>query len=224
MSYLFSSYRLGAIVCLFSVNLLFSQVGVNTSSPSATLDVDGNVLIDETLTLENPGNSLKIRGLNLLVRSTTDEILQYDIEQSKYGPINSAQFEFIKVSTNGLQDYDTKVSIDDYEMVVHSYYFKRYNETSYGVLEQSSISTLNVEGYQIYAYKNTTTNTWFLRAFVNNATFQKSSGGYANINIDMYLNIVVYRLGLLTKKQSDVNVNMSGNSTGTAPLPTGFIN
>lgn len=190
----------------------------------STLDVNGDVLIDESLTLEDPGNSLNIRGLNLLVRSTSNEFLQYDIGVSKYGPVNSVQFEFIGVSTNGLQDYDTKVSIDDYEMAVHSFYFKRNNSTSYGVVERSSISTINVEGYQIYAYKNTATNTWFLRAFVNNANFQSSTGGYANINVDILLNIAVYRVGLLTKVQSDVNVNMSSNSTGTAALSNGFVN
>lgn len=203
-----------------------AQVGINKPNPSAILDVDGDIIVDQTLTLENPGNSLEIRGLNLLVVSTANDMLQYDIDIAKYGPINNVQFEFTDLSYDGLQDYNTQVPVDEYEMVVHSFFFKRVGSDNYNVLLGSNSSVLNVEGYQVYAYKHATHNTWFLRAIVNDSSFQIDTGSGTIIenNIDMILNVALYRKGLLTKTLNEVNVDMGTSSTGTAPLPAGFTN
>lgn len=198
----------------------WGQVGINTLTPSAELDVQGSVKIDTKLYLESPGNSTQIRGSKLLIQKTDKEIIEYDINQSKYGPINYAQFIFRQTSTHGLQDYDTKISTEDYIVTLQGYYFTAQNNNT-NVLLKSTIDENHIEGYQFYAYPNPATQTWFIRAFVNNATF-RSGTGYIENPVDIFLNIIIYRNGFIAKTVTPVSVNMGNTENGIAPLPAGF--
>jgi hypothetical protein len=204
------------LTLLINVPLAWSQVGINTTSPTAALDVVGNAKTNGELFLENPGDFETIRGSKLLIKSTTDEILEYDIVFSKYGPINYAQFVFTTLSMDGLQDYDTKISIDDYIVNIQGYYFLEAGTDNTNVIAHSTINDDNIEGYQIYAYKNITTGTWFIRAFINNARFRVNDPTYT------YLNVIIYRNGFISKEISPITMDMGNMETGTAPLPAGF--
>ncbi|MCW5519457.1 hypothetical protein J1N09_06385 [Aureitalea sp. L0-47] len=214
------------VTAIFSIGPIFGQVGINTNTPSATLDVNGDVMIDSGVYLENPGENTNIRGSKFLVRTTTNELSRYDINISKYGPMNYVELEFQNLSASGLLNYDTKISTDDYLVSIQGYSCGIAGAGRTGsIMPSSSISIDNIEGYQIYAYPNPITNTWFLRAFVNNSTWQKydsSVGDYVDTDIDMWLNVMIYRKGFIAKSQNDITVDMGNSATGTASLPTGF--
>tara|TARA_Y100000815_G_scaffold184851_1_gene168706 strand:+ start:724 stop:1380 length:657 start_codon:yes stop_codon:yes gene_type:complete len=199
----------------------FSQVGINTITPSADvlLEVNGNVKLADKLFLEGPGDFSQIRGSKLLIQKTNSAIIQYDIQQSKYGPINYAQFIFRNTAPQGIQDYNTKISSTDYLVTVQGYYFLRYSTNETSVLAHSLSGNDYVEGFQVYAYPNSSTGTWYIRAFINNGTFR---AGSSDINVDLYLNLIIYRNGLISKTQTSVPVDMNGSDTATAPLPPGF--
>ncbi|MCW8981933.1 MULTISPECIES: hypothetical protein [Altibacter] len=202
---------------------IVAQVGVNTINPTTTLDVVGDVKTEGSLYLENPGDFTEIRGSKLLILSPSDNIVQYDISQSKYGPINYAEFVFRNLSKDGLQDYDTKISTEDYIVTVQGYYFLETVSSDTDIMTHSTIANDNIEGYQIYAYANPVTQTWFLRAFVNNSEFHTRIGSaFAATPIDMYLNLIIYRKGFISKTLDAVTIDMGNAETGTAPLPEGF--
>jgi hypothetical protein len=210
---------------LIHLNLIFGQVGINTDTPTSTLDVVGDVLINDKLYLEDPDAFSVIQNSKLLVKSTSNTILRYDINVSKYGPVNYSQFVFTNLSTNGLQDYDTKIPINDYLVTISGYYYYKAETTDTNVVLNSLTSPDNIEGYQIYAYKNLVEGTWFLKAFVNNSQFQVEDD--ANLNlfnnpIDLYLNLIIYRDRFITKDKSTIVVSMGNSETATAPLPAGF--
>lgn len=206
--------------------MLSAQVGINTTNPTAELDVVGDTKIDGSLYLENPGSNTQIRGSKLMVISTDGSIKKYDINASKYGPINYAQFEFEDLSQDGLQDYDTKISTAEYIVSIQGYYFLEAGTGDTNVMLHSTISDDNIEGYQIYAYPNTTTNTWFIRAFGNNSEFMTPTNGSgsntATTTVDLFLNVIIYRKGFISKEVGSISVDMSGSETGTANKPTGF--
>ncbi|WP_031428184.1 hypothetical protein [Flavimarina sp. Hel_I_48] len=210
---------------LFSLGFLSAeaQIGINTTEPRAMLHVEGNGLLEGNLYLEEPGDFNEIRGSKLLVNSTTNTVLQYDIEQSKYGPINYAQFAFENTNTNGLLDYDTKISTTDYLVTVQGYYFAGPNNNT-NIMSHSNSNVDEIPGFQVYAYKNTTTETWFLRGFFNDGTFRSpnSSGVYVDVQVDIYMNLIIFRNGFISKPQNDVIVDMGNSETFTAPLPAGF--
>ncbi|MCW5519460.1 hypothetical protein J1N09_06400 [Aureitalea sp. L0-47] len=202
---------------------LSAQVGINTTTPDYTLEVNGTTMIDNGLYLEKPGVSNQIRGSKLLIALQSNEIVQYDIDQSKYGPINYAEFIFRDLSKDGLQDYDTKISIDDYIVTVQGFYYLEAGSGDTDVMTNSNNGNDNIEGHQIYAYKNTTTNTWFLRAFVNDSEFRTRFGTtFGSTPVDMFLNLIIYRKGFISKEINSISVDLSGNETGIAPLPAGF--
>lgn len=213
-------------VLLLTVFSGWTQVGINRTIPGSMLDINGFMKSDGSLFLENPGDAAEIRSAKLLIKTTANEVIRYDIDVSKYGPLNYAEFVFRNLSKDGLQDYDTKISTTKYIVTVQGYYYLEAVSDDTDVMAHSNISNENVEGYQIYAYKNSSTNTWFLRAFVNNAEFHTKTGNWgsnlAATPVDMYLNLVIYRNDFITKAQNIISINMGNSETGTAPLPNGF--
>jgi hypothetical protein len=210
------------LVFVFSFNNFLGQVGINTNCPTAALEVVGNVKTEGSMFLENPGDETEIRGSKFLINSTTNQLLRYDINSSKYGPINYAEFAFKEVATDGLLLYDTKISTIDYLVSIQGYSFFKAGSLG-GIMPHSLLNDLNIEGYQVYAFANPVTQTWCLKAFVNNSQFQYySSGAYSNTMIDLYLNIIIYRKGFITKQQASIAVDMGDSETIVAPMPAGF--
>ena len=211
------------LLVVLSVIPINAQIGINTSSPAADLEVVGDVKTDGSLFLENPGDNTQIRGSKFLIRSTGGDILKYDISASKYGPMNYVEFAFRNISHDGLQDYDTKISTTDYFVSVQGYSFQDTQTGDADVMVHSIISADNIEGYRIYAYPDVSTLTWHIKAFANNSEFQTRQGNvYVNTNVDILMNIMIYRKGFITKAQNSIPVDMGDVDTGIAPLPPGF--
>lgn len=198
---------------------LSAQVGINTTTPAATLDVNGSSKTDERLFLENPGNSTVIRGSKLIIEKTDRSIVQYDINISKYGPINYAEFVFRNSPRAGIADYDTKISTADYTVSVQGYYFRENGSNSTNVHVVSNKGNSVVEGFQVYAYKNTGTNTWFIKCLVNDGIFE---GRNTNANIDIYMNLIIYRKRFIAKEVNSYYINMNRIEVGTLGKPPGF--
>ncbi|MCC4212651.1 hypothetical protein [Leeuwenhoekiella parthenopeia] len=207
---------------LFLIALNFklsAQVGINTTTPAAALDVNGSSKTDERLFLENPGNSTVIRGSKLIIEKTDRSIVQYDINISKYGPINYAEFVFRNSPRAGIADYDTKISTADYTVSVQGYYFRENGSNSTNVHVVSNKGNSVVEGFQVYAYKNTGTNTWFIKCLVNDGIFE---GRNTNANIDIYMNLIIYRKRFIAKEVNSYYINMNRIEVGTLGKPPGF--
>ena len=210
------------LILLLANVMLYAQVGINTQNPTALLDVNGNVKLEGNLYLENPGDFTIIRGSKLLINSTDNKILQYDIEESRYGPINYVQFAFKNTNTNGLDDYDTQIATEDYLVTVQGYYFSGPNENT-NIMPHSSISDDDIPGFQMYAYPNADTGTWFVRGKFNDANFRASTnGGFTDVQVDLYMNLIIYRNGFISKAQNQITVDMNDAETNIAPLPAGF--
>ncbi len=215
---------LSILAFTISTVAIYAQVGINTTTPSSALDVNGEVLIEGSFYLESPGDNTAIRGSKFLVRTTSNVLSRYDIDISKYGPINYVEFAFRNLSAEGLLDYDTKISTADYLVSIQGYSCGIAGAGRTGsIMPSSSVSTLNIEGYQIYAYPNPSTGTWFLKAFVNNSTWQRYNGTtYVDTEIDMWLNVMIYRKGFIAKEQNSITVDMLNLPAGVALPPVGF--
>lgn len=212
-------YRIFLFFIFFiqSFNML-SQVGVNNPTPAATLDVVGDVLIREKLYLENPGGYDADPTSNLLmINTSTDSVINYDLDSSSFGPLNYVQFAFMNTSSFGLdQGYNTKISAAKYTVAVHGYAFRRGDNTNVSL--RSSTSSTYIEGHQFYAYVQG--GEWHINAFVNNSRFYLGS---SPTQVDLYLDLIVYRTNFITKVFDTAQVvDMSKAPTGDAVLPTGF--
>ena len=204
---------------------LFAQVGINNPNPNATLDVSGNVLVREKLFLEAPGSYSKASNSKLLViRDVDNAVVKYDVAKSSYGPLNYVQFIFENTSRDGLRDgYDTKISASKYTLAVHGFSFKIASNKSSSVSFKSTAGTTkekdqNMEGQQFYAY--VAGGTWWIKGFVNNSQVYETSSA---VNVDIYMNIMVYRNNFITKVWDGIEaIDMGKSPTKTVPLPHGF--
>lgn len=200
-----------------------AQVGINNPSPSATLDVSGNVLTQGNLFLENPGSDTDVSTSKLLVIKDSDNAVgRYNVVGSAYGPLNYVQFKFENTSTFGLRDgYNTKISAAKYTLAVHGYYFQIHDNQSPSVSFRTTVGsnrTRLIEGYQFYAY--VVGGEWWIKGFVNNSeAYQENT----KKNIDIYMDILIHRNNFITKTWEGVqSIDMGKAVTKTAPLPPGF--
>ena len=219
-----------SLILLFLVcpMFMFSQgVGINTTNPQATLDVRGTVNVEENLFLENPGAFQFERGANLLIQKTDISLVKYNIVNSKYGPINYVEYLFRNTSSDvGVQDYNTMIDAEKYFVSVQGF---RYFPTGGGIVLLKSQSGNNkwMEGYQMYAYKKkaplSTVETWWIKGIVNNTYFHKAQGSTnPRSNVDLTMNVIIYRNEFITKGHDPIKLDMAGKKTATAPLPIRF--
>ena len=208
--------------CIQSISIV-AQVGINNENPNATLDVTGDVLVREKLYLENPGSYMgEDEPKLLMVKADGQRIFKYDIENSAYGLINYVQYAITNVSNSGLTGgFNTRIDASKYTLAVHGYYFNAAGNTNISMrstVGTTAVRNRKIEGQQFYAYVQD--GTWWLRGQVNNSQFYI---GTALTNIDIYMDVIIYRNDFITKIWPGIQtVNMGNQETGTAPLPNGF--
>ncbi|MCG2432094.1 hypothetical protein [Aequorivita xiaoshiensis] len=199
----------------------FAQVGINNPNPSATLDVIGDVLIQDKLYLENPGGDLNVTNSKLLVIKDNDtQISKYDIEMSSYGPLNYIKFLFRDVSEFGLRDgFNTKISAEKYTIAVHGYYLLIHADQTTNVSFRSQANNSNryMEGHRYYAYIQD--GEWWIKGFVQNSRSYR----FWPMNTDIYMDVTIYKNDFISKRwDNTIDVNMGKNTTKTVATPEGF--
>lgn len=210
-------YFIFSILVMQSIFLL-AQVGINNLDPTATLDVIGDVKVQEKLYLENPGSYIPSPSSKLLmVNDATGSVIKFDVSNSVFGPLNYVQFVIKNVSERGLDGgFNTKISADKYTIAVHGYFFDSGGDTN--VYIRSRTNGNYVEGQQFFAYVSG--GTWWLKAFVNNSEFIRNS---STTWVDFYMDLIIYRNNFITKIwDTPLTINMNKQETATAPLPSGF--
>ena len=89
------------------------------------------------------------------------------------------------------------------------------------VVSSSNSGDQYIEGFQVYSYKDNSTNTWHIKAFVNNSIFRH--GNNTNLLVDIYLNLIIYRNGLLAKEGPSWIISAGNTVTrGILGKPDGF--
>ncbi|WP_124979954.1 hypothetical protein [Nonlabens xiamenensis] len=197
---------------------------INDSTTPATAEVDGNLRVNGDFYLENPGEVTNLDNAKLLVQSTSNDIMKYDIDVSKYGPINYSQYIFQNVNSAGLMSYDTKIPVSKYVVTVQGFYFTQANYDE-NILLRSTVANDRIEGYTVRAYVDTASGasfpTWHFQAFGTDSTFRTPAGAVTNANI--FLNVFIFRRGFVIKDQGDVTVDMNNNEINNAATLPGFF-
>jgi len=188
------------------------------------LDVVGNTKLSGSLILENPGGFTTINNQKFLVERTDGVINRYDISAAKYGPVNFVEYVFNDLNFAGLQDFNTKVPVDEYVMSLQGNSFvETVGAPTYERVYFNRNSGADVvNGLIARAYKKGTpgNQTWWLQFYCNNSNFYYDYLGTVNVNLT--LTVVIYRKNLLTNSGATITVDMGSNFTATAAKPTGY--
>ncbi|MCW3160219.1 hypothetical protein [Chryseobacterium oryctis] len=211
------------ILIFFSYNKLLSQgtkVGIKTATPRETLDVAGS-MYTKKLYLRKPAQPQVSGGAYLAGNENSANIGTYNANSSLfyYLPIT-----FTNVPKTGLEDYDTKISISEYVLVLHNYSITNKTGNTSVVLDNTSSNTRQGSP-EFLVYRDYNTKTWHIKGrFTKSIFVDLSTPSNTSFNINMYL--MAYR-SIITKQDitdKTVNINSTDGSNRqySIPLPSGF--
>ncbi|WP_278352480.1 hypothetical protein [Chryseobacterium gleum] len=213
------------IMCLgLFINAQQGKVGINTASPTETLDVNGKTYTN-SLYLRNPGEPTMSGGSFL---ATSENALQlYDPNLESSGLFNYLKLTLTGVPGTGIEDYDTKIDANNFLVVLHNYSFKLNDGTTSVMLDygDNGINDNKQGSPNVVAFKSN--GTWHIRAKFTDSRIiamnaSTPSRTYNNFTVDLYL--MAYKRLIEKQNISDVNADLGGNdgSTQTINKPSGF--
>ncbi|MBT2620761.1 MULTISPECIES: hypothetical protein [Chryseobacterium] len=200
------------------------NVGIKTTTPTETLDVNGNSLTN-SLYMRNPGEPTTTGGHFLATSQNSLQIYDPNLETS--GLFNYIKLSLTGVSASGITDYDTKINANDFLVTVHNYSFK-LNDGSTSVALDYGDNGIddNAQGSpNVIAFKSN--GTWHLKAGFTNSkliafTSARPSRVYNDFTVEFYL--MVYKRLITKQNINDINTDLGGKdgSTETINKPSGF--
>ncbi|WPO89288.1 hypothetical protein [Chryseobacterium sp. HR92] len=219
--------KIYSIIIIFTglfINAQNGKIGINTSNPIETLDVNG-LSYTNSLYLRNPGEPDKTGGHFLA--TSTNMLDLYDPELESSGLFNYIKLTLTGIPSSGLNDYDTKIDASKFLVVVHNYSFKLNNGSTEVALDYGSNGINDkIQGSpNISAFKSN--GSWHIRANFTNSKLLDYTTGYPdgtfnNFTIDLYLMAYKY---LITKQNiNDSSKDLGGTNGSTLLLnkPSGF--
>ena len=213
------------IMCLgLFINAQQGKVGINTTNPTETLDVNGKTYTN-SLYLRNPGEPTMSGGSFL---ATSENALQlYDPALESSGLFNYLKLTLTGVPGTGIADYDTKIDANNFLVVLHNYSFKLNDGTTSVMLDygDNGINDNRQGSPDVVAFKSN--GTWHIKAqFTDSRIIATNSPipsrTYNNFTVDLYL--MAYKRLIEKQNISDINADLGGKdgSTQTKNKPTGF--
>ncbi len=178
----------------------FAQVGINTITPEATLDINGNLKIRTTGVVSNSTT----RTTSLVVDDTTKEIKRF--KAAGY-TINYITYNLNNVNQDWVADFDTKIDARNYALVIVGSSFDKNLSINYP--DPGVYSPVNV-----YTFR--WRDTWHISAdYKDSETFRNENGNWT-INC-----LIISKI--LIKEMPTVSVDMHGSENGSlASAPAGL--
>lgn len=214
---------IGILLGMF-LNAQSGRVGIKTTNPQETLDVNG-VTYTNSLYLRNPGEPTMTGGSFM---ATSENALQvYDPTLESSGLFNYLKLSLTGISGTGITDYDTKIDANNFLVVVHNYSFKMNDGSTNVALDYGDNGTNDDRqgSPDVVAFKSN--GTWHIRSrFTNSRLIALTSANpartYNNFTVDLYL--MAYKRLITKQNINDSTTDLGGTngSTKTINKPSGF--
>lgn len=205
-------------------NAQTGKVGIKTTNPTETLDVNGTSFTN-SLYLRNPGEPTMTGGHFLATSQNSLQIYDPTLESS--GLFNYIKLSLTGVSASGITDYDTKIDANNFLLVVHNYSFKLNDGSTSVALDygDNGINDNSQGSPDVITFKSN--GTWHIKAGFSNSkliafTSTNPARTYNNFTVELYL--MAYKRLITKQNINDINIDLSGTdgSARTAGKPSGF--
>ncbi|MEO4006671.1 hypothetical protein [Flavobacterium sp. CAU 1735] len=182
---------------LFFLSLTcFSQVGINTDTPEATLDINGNLKISNVRTVSSGSNVS-----SLVIDKNTKEVKVMSLGNET--PIKFLTYQLHSVDGDLVKNFNTNIGTSEFSLIVTG---SSYDSGWLYTHEKSVYGPKNV-----YAYKEG--GTWRLYADYFSAYNGTDSG--------WVIYCLVINKGVVNELPT-ISVQMNGQETGSANSPIGL--
>jgi hypothetical protein len=178
------------------------NVGIGTNAPATKLDINGNLRIGTTT-----GSSSSNNVATLVRDNTTGEVKVAMSTTGNRSPINMINYTLSNVNGDYISDYDTKINIAEYTVIVVGIYFSQLLKVVSPETPQPYFAPFNVIAFE-------QNSTWHLNADYPN-TASSSNGTWV-------INCLVINNSLI-KILTNVNQDLGGSNIGAAAAqPSGL--
>lgn len=206
------------VITVLFFGLITAQVGIGKANPVQTLDINGNMKLSNTLYLENPGvyTGSSVNSYLIVKDNSNNVIKRYVPETSNYSAINSVSYAFTAVNYSGLSNYDTGISATAYYLTIGGYIIRGGGDNS-NVFISGNNSDIPLYSARAFVQNG----TWRLTFLPNHGRLFTVPEAQTPKNIEVRLNVIVYRKDMLTIVNPTISLDMNANAagTGTAAVP-----
>lgn len=198
------------LLCFCQV--VVAQVGIGTLEPQTDLDVNGSLLIQNTLQTHNPlpATSINDENFKLLGRRTDSEpvgeITVLNVKELNVAPINVITYEFTNFNKDNLTDVNLQYDADKYIVAVSNF---RYIGDP---VRRRSVNGKNSLGAFVTNAFIGTNNQWHIE--IRNLFLDLAN----NQNLKYEVTLIIYDKSYFRHLEL-IEVNMGSVSTGSAPMP-----
>lgn len=206
-----SMKNLSIIIFLISISIK-SQVGINTTTPQGTLDVNGGLLIDSYLV--DTVNSIADGNYYLLTRSrdTTPvgKVKILDVSLRNVAPVNIYKININNVKQDEVINLNTGLDVNKYVVAITNAVFKN--------AEPIAVVNNGIYSYGTYFTEIAKTTVGANTFFTINLDF-KGAGTLSSQNGNWELSLVVYEKALLKEwgnYTGSVSASATPSYTGTS--------
>lgn len=200
--------RLFLLIVLCNTTIIFSQVGINTTSPRKTLEVAGDMKISESIDI----GSLQPLDDNdistFLIQDENESLKSLDVSNPTGAALAYIQeYYIVNPNLDWVKEFDTEVDKDDYIMIITSASFNLELDISNNGNGPETNFSLP------YATTFIKGDSWHIRAdYPQAANVDESAIGTWTISTLIFSNDIGKQFGTMT-------LNMAGTSTGSAVTP-----
>ncbi|MDO5615128.1 MAG: hypothetical protein Q4G16_02985 [Cruoricaptor ignavus] len=229
-----------SVSCVFFAQQYNGKVGINTTTPTENLDVNGNVYAD-LLYLRTPGEP---QELPIFFMASEGEGLDvYDPSLEGSSLVNLLNLTFNNTNNTGVTAYNTKIDANNFIAAVRTFSIENYGGNSADRLKVYNVHNNNTTTNQNAYYQgspdfvayvaptdpadSSSPKTWWVRARYLDSRFSASNGEVSNTaRYTIKLQLLVYKKLITKYVEQSQNINLNGTNGSTSgytiPKPNGF--
>ncbi|MCW5519456.1 hypothetical protein J1N09_06380 [Aureitalea sp. L0-47] len=184
-----------------------AQVGIGTSSPSASLHIAGELLVQDALTTKNLNTvSATEEDFKLVTRVTNSspmgKITLLDPDNLYVAPVNTVNYHFTNVFLDNLQDVDLQYDVSKYVVGVAD-----FRHVGDAIKKVPGGDNYSIGHFVVRTFKSG--GTWHLQ--ISNEELELD----ATDSLEYYITLIVYDKKYF-RDLPVITTNLGGSNIGTA--------
>lgn len=197
---------LAILCCSFLISAsLYSQVGINTTTPRKDLEVKGDMIISEELKIQDLKPILNNQKATFLIQDVTNKIRSMDV----IGDNNAAMgyvitYKLGKRNSDWIENFNTNINTDDYTVSIISAFFNKPVQMQDSNKLPDFFTIPNYSAFE-------ENNTWRLSVDYPAANLNNNSGIWT-------ISLLIFPKDFV-KKLPNQTVEMLGGNTQSAQSP-----